>query len=160
LAKGKSLSTLADFNGDGVSNIRDAADIAHELASTSNPTAAEMLRLVNIERQKVGAAPLRLNATMNDMANVRAKELTVNFSHTRPDGRDCFSVFDDFSLGWSYIGENIAAGSSTVAGTMNQWINSPGHYGNIISGNFTELGVGCVYVPNSEYGYYWVQIFR
>jgi len=42
---------------------------------------------------------------------------------------------------------------------MNGWMNSPGHRSNILNAGFKRLGVGYVYIPNSEYGYYWVQIF-
>ena len=91
---------------------------------------------------------------------VRAQELTELFSHTRPDGQDCFSVYSEFGITYYNAGENIAAGSSTPEGVMNQWVNSSGHYANIINSKFTELGVGYVYAPDSPYGYYWVQLFR
>lgn len=155
LAKGNSIDSIGDYNGDGTVNIRDAAAIAKMLGSAfaSQSIAEEMLRLVNIEREKVGVAPLVLNSTMNDAANVRAKEITTYFSHTRPDGTSCFTVFDEFNISYGWCGENIAAGNSTVAATMDQWINSPGHYENMISPNYTELGVG-------NNGVYWVQLFK
>ncbi|MGN0613357.1 MAG: CAP domain-containing protein [Porcipelethomonas sp.] len=136
--------------------VSTTADPAQQAAEK----AAEILSLVNKERAAVGAAPLELNQTMCDAAMVRAMEISEVFSHTRPDGTDCFTIFDDYGLSWNYVGENIAAGNSTSEGTMNQWVNSSGHYANIISGNFTEIGVGYVYVPGTQYGYYWVQLFR
>ena len=120
----------------------------------------EILRLVNEERSKVGAAPLTLDKTLCDAAMKRAEEITEKFAHERPDGSSCFTVLAEYDLGYSYVGENIAAGRSTPAGTMDQWVNSQGHYENIISSNFTQLGVGYVYVPGSTYRYYWVQLFR
>ena len=56
-------------------------------------------------------------------------------------------------------GENIAAGYGNSSAVMNGWMNSPGHRSNILNAGFKRLGVGYVYIPNSEYGYYWVQIF-
>ena len=120
----------------------------------------EVLRLVNIEREKVGASPLTLNDTMCEAADKRAQEIVAEFSHTRPDGRNCFTVMGEYGVNYHYVGENIAAGSSTPADTMEQWVNSSGHYANIINSKFTELGVGYAYVPNSKYKYYWVQLFR
>lgn len=139
-----------------------------EPSSTETPTQTdtarenvlEVLRLVNEERAKVGAAPLTLNETLVDAAMLRAEEISGYFSHTRPDGTDCFSVLEQYGLDYSYVGENIAAGSRKPSGTMEQWINSQGHYDNIINSRFTEIGIGYVYVPGSEYGYYWVQLFR
>ena len=58
------------------------------------------------------------------------------------------------------VGENIAAGSPTPSDTMDLWVNSEGHYKNIISKDFTELGVGYYYDAGSPYKYHWVQIFR
>lgn len=62
---------------------------------TYSAYASEVLRLVNIERDKVGAAHLVLDGALCDAANMRAIEMDYsgNFSHTRPDGRDCFTVF-------------------------------------------------------------------
>ena len=52
----------------------------------------EVLNLVNAERAKVGAAPLRLADDLQAAANIRAREIVQSFSHTRPDGSDCFTV--------------------------------------------------------------------
>lgn len=156
LAKGNIINSAGDYNGDGKINIRDAAAIARDLslkfeASNKQET---ILKLVNQERAKAGVSSLKLNTTMNEMANVRAKELKTLFSHTRPDGRDCFTVFDDFNLECFQAGENIAMTVSNDADhVMQLWINSEGHYLNMISSDYTELGVG--YADG-----YWVQIFR
>lgn len=129
--------------------------------STSNGDYAnEMLTLVNAERAKVGAAPLTLNSTLSSAANARAKEAAELFSHTRPNGSTCFTILGEFGLGYTAVGENIAAGYSSASATMHGWVTSPGHYSNIISEGFTEIGIGYYYDPTSTYGHYWVQIFR
>ncbi|MBR1421797.1 MAG: hypothetical protein IJ575_12190 [Selenomonadaceae bacterium] len=119
--------------------------------------AQEILDQVNQERARAGVAPLTLSEDLTYAADIRAEEIVENFSHTRPDGSSCFTVLDN---NYRNVGENIAAGSSTSEGTMNQWMNSPGHRANILNPNFTELGVGYVYRDGSEYGHYWVQLFR
>lgn len=158
LAQGKSLPAICDYNGDGTVNIRDAATIAKTLVILSDPTNIEMLRMVNEVRANAGVAPLTLNVTMCEMADVRAEEITTYFSHTRPDGTDCWTVGEEF--GMSFYGENIAAGNFTVGATMDQWINSEGHYRNMINSSYTQLGVGYNNAPGTLYRYYWVQIFR
>ena len=55
--------------------------------------------------------------------------------------------------GW----ENIAAGNSTAADTMNQWMNSTGHCNNIMNGNLRTIGVG--YYGGGSFGHYWTQGF-
>lgn len=118
-----------------------------------------IVELVNEERAKEGIAPVTLNETMTNAAMLRAEEIVESFSHTRPDGTSCFTVLEDFNVGYTYCGENIAAGNSTADATMNQWVNSSGHYANIMNSRFSEIGVGVVYDSSAEYGYYWVQLF-
>lgn len=118
-----------------------------------------IVELVNEERAKDGVAPVTLNETLTDAAMLRAEEITEQFSHTRPDNTSCFTVLKDYDIGYYACAENIAAGNSTADATMNQWVNSSGHYNNLMNATYTEIGVGVVYAPDSEYGYYWVQLF-
>lgn len=115
--------------------------------------AEEILALVNKERSAAGVSPLMLNMTMTAAAAKRAEEITEYFSHDRPDGSSCFTVFDEYGLSWSYVGENIAFGYNSSESVMDGWMNSEGHRNNILSPDFTELGVG--YCDGC-----WVQIFR
>ena len=118
-----------------------------------------IVELVNEERAKDDVAPVTLNETLTDAAMLRAEEITEQFSHTRPDNTSCFTVLKDYNIGYYACAENIAAGNSTADATMNQWVNSSGHYNNLMNATYTEIGVGVVYAPDSEYGYYWVQLF-
>lgn len=118
--------------------------------------AAEELKLLNAERAKYGAEPLKLDKKLSYCAMARAAETAVSFSHTRPNGDRCFSILDD---SYYYVGENIAAGYSTPAMVTNGWIGSSGHHANMINEEFKSVGIGCIYVPGSEYSYYWVQMF-
>ena len=119
--------------------------------------AVEVLNLVNAERAKVGAAPLTLADDLQEATAIRARELLQNFSHTRPDGSDCFSVMRNRGR---TCGENIAAGNATAAATVEQWMHSDGHRKNILNPAFRELGVGYAYEDYSTYHHYWVQLFR
>ena len=90
---------------------------------------------------------------------MRAEELPRLFSHTRPDGRGPFTALDDLGLSYRRAGENIAYNSGyadTVAQTMSDWMNSPGHRANILNGEFEQVGIGLF---QSGRTYYWVQIF-
>ncbi|MBR1645275.1 MAG: hypothetical protein IJ685_00715 [Selenomonadaceae bacterium] len=119
--------------------------------------AVEVLNLVNIERAKVGAPPLRLAGDLQQAADIRAREIIQLFSHTRPDGSDCFTVLRNRGRA---CGENIAAGHGTAAETVEQWMNSEGHRENILDPRYRELGVGYAYEDYSTYHHYWVQLFR
>ncbi|MCR5833423.1 MAG: CAP domain-containing protein [Selenomonadaceae bacterium] len=117
----------------------------------------EVLYLVNVERAKVGVAPLRLAEDLNYAADIRAREIVEYFSHDRPDGSDCFTVIE--RKGRTH-GENIAAGQDTPEDVVDSWMNSEGHRENILDPRFKEIGIGCVYSEDSRYDYYWVQLFR
>ena len=119
--------------------------------------AVEVLNLVNAERAKVGAAPLILADDLQQAAAIRAREIIQDFSHTRPDGSDCFTVMRNRGR---TCGENIAVGHASASETVEQWMDSDGHRENILNPAFRELGVGYAYEDYSTYHHYWVQLFR
>ncbi len=127
---------------------------------TYSAYASEVLRLVNIEREKVGAAHLVLDGALCNAANMRAIEMDYsgNFSHTRPDGRDCFTVFSFCEISFYTCGENIAAGYPTPAAVVKGWMNSTGHKANILNTAFTKMGLGYS-TGGGEYCHYWAQEF-
>ena len=110
----------------------------------------EVLDIVNAERAKSGLAPLTMDKELHAAAMLRAAECSLLFEHDRPNGLDCFSLSNKMN------GENIAAGSSTATAVMNQWMDSPGHKGNILTSYFTTIGIGCFKIDGM---YYWVQVF-
>ena len=122
--------------------------------------AEQVLALGNAEREKAGVSPLTMNYTLAAAARVRAKEISVSFDHTRPDGRSCFTAWDEAGVSYWTCGENIAAGYGSPQAVVTGWVNSPGHYANIINEDFTEMAVSCYYDSASDYGYYWAQCFK
>lgn len=129
---------------------------------TYSAYASEVLRLVNIERAKVGAAPLVLDEALCNAANMRAIEMDYsgNFSHTRPDGESCFEVFDVCNVQWGKrCGENIAAGQVTPEEVMDSWMHSEGHKANILNASYTKMGLGYSTGGGGKYHRYWAQEF-
>ncbi|MBR5268178.1 MAG: hypothetical protein IKU20_08300 [Lachnospiraceae bacterium] len=119
--------------------------------------AEEVVRLVNEERKRLGLNELVIDEAMMTAAETRAKEQKTLFSHTRPDGTKCFTVFDQFEIPANYRGENLASGGKcTPAFVMKMWIASEGHYANIKNEKFNRIGVG--YFESGKYGY-WAQLF-
>ena len=135
-----------------------AAAQAEKQASVSE-YATEVTNIVNQYRTEAGLAPLNLSPSLCEAAEVRAAELLSSFSHTRPNGQECFSALDGLGIPYGYAGENIAAGQKSPSEVMNSWINSPGHKKNIMNPNFTNIGIACYYDASAPYSYYWVQVF-
>ncbi len=103
---------------------------------------AEVFRLVNLERTGSGLGALTETQTLTDAAAVRAEESAVSFSHIRPDGSDCSTIFSDYEIAYSAAGENLSNGFSSPAQLVTAWMNSKSHRANILSEKFTCLGIG------------------
>lgn len=134
-----------------------AANKWTESAKVSSNFAQEVLELVNYERAKKHLKPLKLSNSLSHCAQIRAKEITKKFSHTRPSGYSCFTVIPK---PYRTVGENIAAGQRSAKEVVQAWMDSPGHRENIMNPKFKELGMGYLYLPDSKYKHYWAQLFR
>ncbi|MBD3878480.1 MAG: hypothetical protein SR1Q5_02165 [Quinella sp. 1Q5] len=117
----------------------------------------EVLRLVNVERSRVGLSPLKFAKDLAASAYVRAVELPTKFSHTRPDGSKCFTAM---AKRGHILGENLAGGQTSPKQVVQAWMDSKSHRENILNPEFKELGVVYYYKSNSKYKHYWVQHFR
>lgn len=175
-----------DVNGDGIVNPKDAAEIlmyyldpsafddssetssdtsdtssdtSTETSDTSEEYRKEVVRLVNIEREKYGLSALAINEAVMDTAQLRAGEIIEKFDHERPNGEMCYTALNEADIRYRTAGENIAAGQPTPAEVFESWMNSTRHRLNILNPDFTEIGVGYIFDSNSNYGSYWVQMF-
>jgi uncharacterized protein YkwD len=128
---------------------------------TDTGFAGEVLRLANIERAKVDCKPLALNSKLNAAAQAHTTDMATNnfFSHDSQDGRSPFDRIKAAGYSFSAAAENIAAGGTTAAGAMDQWMNSAGHKANILNCTYTELGVGFAKGVKADYAGYWTQDF-
>ncbi|MCL2036036.1 MAG: CAP domain-containing protein [Oscillospiraceae bacterium] len=137
----------------GMENIIGTKPLTHE-----QQLAAEVVKLVNIERQKAGLDPfVSSNRALNNATQRRARELTIDYNHNRPDGKSAFTVLAEFGLRHAHAAENIAMGRVKPADIVNAWMNSPGHRENILNNEYTQIGVGVA--QDSEGMYYWAQLF-
>ena len=124
-----------------------------------NNFAEQVVTLVNRIRVANGLNKLTTYDKLTEVAQLRAKEIETNYSHTRPDGTKCFTALDEAGLRTVTAGENIAKGYSTPERVFQGWMDSPGHRANILNPDVTMIGVGFVYDENSSKGYYWTQMF-
>ena len=124
----------------------------------SNDEAIEaVIRLVNVLRSKKGLNEVVADDTLMEAAQVRAEEASEKFSHTRPDGSDCFTALDE--AGWpqdTHAAENLAQGQKTALQVMNAWYHSSGHKHNMLHEKNGTIGVG---ITGSGYSTTWSQFF-
>lgn len=123
-------------------------------APSQSTYAIQVVNLVNQERSKAGLRPLSSNSALTAMALDKAKDMYNNgyFDHTSPTYGSPFDMMSKYGIRYSYAGENIAKGQQTPEAVMKAWMNSTGHRQNILSPNFTQIGVAFY---NGE----WVQEF-
>ena len=132
------------------------------MAYTEYPEKVEELgKLINTERTARGLKPLYCVPHLNECAMIRASEVSVYWSHTRPDGRNWSSVIDLDIVDLAHYSENLAAGSESAESTLNQWRNSQNHWNAIINEYYTHIGIGVIYNPNGVNGvkWFWCTIF-
>lgn len=109
---------------------------------------------LNALRQKLGLSALTFDKELTDAAMQRAAEISIYYSHTRPNGSQPFTVFPP---GGFINAENIAVGQMNAKEAMNGWTNSPGHYKNMTLDNIDSVGIGCFYQEGGVK--HWVQLF-
>ncbi|MCA9691476.1 MAG: CAP domain-containing protein [Myxococcales bacterium] len=153
--------------GDDVPAIPFCAGVA-DWSSQAASLEQEVLALVN-EARAAGynctgqsfspTGPLTMSPALRCAARVHTQDMVDHnfFDHTNLMGEGPQERIDKTGYKWSRWGENIAGGNPTAEATVQQWLESSGHCANIMSPEFTEIGVG--YVAGGLYGHTWTQVF-
>ncbi|MGG1550879.1 CAP domain-containing protein [Paenibacillus ferrarius] len=135
-------------------NTTPSTPTASAPSSSQSAYAAQVVTLVNQERAKAGLSALTINSALSTMALDKAKDMYNNgyFDHTSPTYGSPFDMMTQYGIRYTYAGENIAKGQQTPEAVMTAWMNSAGHRQNILSPNYTQIGV-------AYYNGEWVQEF-
>ncbi len=119
----------------------------------------DVLRYTNNRRIENGAYPLVIVDYLQTAGDMRASELTVSYSHTRPDGRATITVLEDLGYTNKAFGENIAK-NETAEDAVNAWMYSTsGHRENMLNTQWKYIGIGAQ-ESLEERCSYWVQLFN
>jgi uncharacterized protein YkwD len=132
-----------------------AADPTKEL--NDKASIEKVVEFVNILRSKKGLSEVVMDDTLMEAAQIRAEEASQKFSHTRPNGADCFTALDE--LGWpqdTHAAENLAQGQKTALQVVNAWYHSSGHKHNMLHEKNGTIGVG---ISGTGYSKTWAQMF-
>ena len=110
--------------------------------------------LVNQMRSQNGLSPLTIDTNLSIKARIKSSDMKTNnyFSHTSPTYGSPFQMMQRLGIAYKSAGENIAKGYTTAEAVVNAWMNSASHRANILSTNYTSIGIG--YVDG-----YWTQWF-
>ena len=94
--------------------------------------------------------PIKWSSDLEYIARIRAAEASVYGSHTRPNGKSCFSI--EAANGVSSCAEVLAWGGSTIVDSVTMWYGEKetwvkgekgvtGHYTSMISPSNTYMGM-------------------
>ena len=120
---------------------------------------AEMLQLINKERQKHGLKPLQADPEMLQVARAHSQDMFAKgyFAHDNPEGKDPFDRMKAANVRFVAAGENLALAQTVEIAHVNL-MNSPGHRANILNPSFGRVGIGIL--DGGFYGLMISQEFR
>ncbi len=114
--------------------------------------AATLFNAINSERGANGLFSLGADGCAAYVAQLRSDDMASlgYFSHTSPNGQTAFSLLDAYGVAHGWAGENLARNNypdgDTVAVAIRDLMASSGHRANILSGNYTTLGLAVAFV--------------
>lgn len=105
--------------------------------------------------------PLEFDCRLYKAARLHSEDMAAQnyFSHTSKDGRSFSTRIANQGISGGARSENLAAGSSSANGALEQWKGSSGHCNNMMQSRFKYVGVGRAVNMNARYRYYWTQNF-
>lgn len=110
---------------------------------------------INAERRKAGVSEMSIDYTMCKLAGVRAKEVSKNQSHTRPDGRKYNTIYADYGVTKpKATGENIAWATrfDSARDIVNYWMESTlGHREVMLNGKYKRFGIAMIRSGGKDY---------
>ncbi|TET35319.1 MAG: hypothetical protein E3J72_11375 [Planctomycetota bacterium] len=117
----------------------------------------EVFDLVNEERAAAGVSGLIWDEPTAEVARAHSRCMRdhgsiyhiCNYGHGRPEDRLAAG-----GVSFLYCAENVAKYHSTPSKVMTAWMNSSGHRKNILSAQYTHIGIGL-----ANPGSYWTQNF-
>ncbi len=113
--------------------------------------AATLFNAINSARGANGLFSLGADGCAAYVAQLRSDDMASlgYFSHTSPNGQTAFSLLDAYGVPHGWAGENLARNNypdgDTVAVAIRDLMASSGHRANILSGNYTTLGVAVAF---------------
>lgn len=142
--------------GVGSINLNNSIEVS---ADTTTEKAQQLFELVNKYRAENNLKPFKTCSVMNQMATVRAKEITTGVYITRGDGDNKTlynSIFTEYKINTTMYNQNTywgGVGFDTPEYALEQFKESARQNANMLSNDYEYLGIG-VYVENNKTYYY------
>lgn len=113
------------------------------LDSLSAIYAAVLVNLTNQNRAASNIAELKVSPILEKAAQMKADDMASKsyFAHNTPDGKTPWYWFEQAGYKYVYAGENLAVNFQNSEDVEIAWMNSRGHFLNIMNPKFTEIGI-------------------
>jgi hypothetical protein len=97
----------------------------------------------NQNRAANGLPDLQVSPLLTAAAQEKANDEATKgyFAHTSPQGLTPWYWFQQVGYNFDYAGENLAVNFSDSEDVTTAWMNSPEHRANILSTDFTQIGI-------------------
>lgn len=141
---GSSDSGSAPSKGTGSDQGSGSGSGSGQSGGTSSTSEEQQaLTLLNQDRAANGLPALKANAQLTLLARNYAQDMINRgfFSHYNPEGQSPFDRMKQAGISYKYAGENLAVNTGVAAAEV-AFMSSSGHRANILSPNFTEVGIG------------------
>ncbi len=133
--------------GLGTPNTFEVSDAMIDADGTYNTTlSGELLIAINNGRKDAGLDAFETNASLNKVADVRAKEITYSLGHLRADGSYWSTVAPMY-----YEAECLAQGFTTAADTANAWLAESTTRQYLLSDDLYSIGLSCFEYDGGNY---------
>jgi hypothetical protein len=105
---------------------------------------SDLIDLTNESRSSADLEELAISPVLKKAAQAKAEDMAAKsyFSHTGPDGRIFTDWLKENDYDYLYAGENLAVKFRDSSAVTAAWLKSPKHKANLLSSNFTEIGIG------------------
>lgn len=109
----------------------------------TNLSSSEIISLTNLERTKSLISPLQPNEALSNAALIKATDMFDRdyFAHIDNQGNGSWKLIENEGYVYQFAGENLARNFNSADSLVNAWIQSDSHRNNLLSKNYTDIGV-------------------
>ena len=122
---------------------------------------ANMINAINRTRDQFGV-PILLapNERLTKAAEIHNQDMVSHnfFSHTGSDGSTPEQRVARVAYAAENVGEILAGRSSDIEAILSAWLRQ-GQRDELLSPRYTQVGVSCLFSPNTDYFFYWTVVF-
>ncbi len=137
------LAACSPAPGVGFGEITPVATAANA-PSNAIEEEAQLIAMINSERQQRGLPALSYNGQLYQAAQTHASDMSAKgyFAHKGKDGSSAGDRVKATGYNYCLVAENLSKGYQTPQLAVQGWMSSEGHRANILNPKFQDIGIG------------------